>query len=197
MGLELGPSRVYHFRQDITLDNITLDNIYCSGKWTLTGPKIPLMTCNSGLYTSDKKWIKMKMKTFVHLNSKGNEVVAWCSFSVGSCLFLSSHHHYMCCCCWCVLHHICVNQINNENVHQNAKASFGNKNIHLSSGVVREKVGNLFLNMCSTFQSNSYNGISKMCHGLLYAHSHKGTKANGYLDCQWYDHINTMKGGQL
>jgi len=36
-----------------------------------------------------------------------------------------------------------------------------------------------------------------MCYGLLYAHSHKGIKANGYLDRQWYDHINTMKGGQL
>jgi len=29
MGPELGPSRVYHFRQDITLDNITLDRFYC------------------------------------------------------------------------------------------------------------------------------------------------------------------------
>jgi hypothetical protein len=30
MGPELGPSRVYHFRQDITLDSITLDRFYCS-----------------------------------------------------------------------------------------------------------------------------------------------------------------------
>jgi hypothetical protein len=30
MGLELGLSRVYHFRHDITLDSITLDRFYCS-----------------------------------------------------------------------------------------------------------------------------------------------------------------------
>jgi hypothetical protein len=29
------------------------------------------------------------------------------------------------------------------------------------------------------------------------AHSHKGTKANGYLDHQWYDHSDNMKDGQL
>jgi hypothetical protein len=28
MGPELGLSRVYHFRRDITLDNITLDRFY-------------------------------------------------------------------------------------------------------------------------------------------------------------------------
>jgi hypothetical protein len=35
-----------------------------------------------------------------------------------------------------------------------------------------------------------------MCCGLLYAHSHKGIKANGYLDCQWYDHSNIVKDMQ-
>jgi hypothetical protein len=30
MGPELGPSRVYHFRQDITLDSITLYMFYCT-----------------------------------------------------------------------------------------------------------------------------------------------------------------------
>jgi hypothetical protein len=30
---------------------------------------------------------------------------------------------------------------------------------------------------------------------LLYVHSRKGTEENWYLDCQWYDHINTMKDG--
>jgi hypothetical protein len=34
-----------------------------------------------------------------------------------------------------------------------------------------------------------------VCCGLLYVHSHRGTEANGYLDCQWYDHTNTVKGG--
>jgi len=31
---------------------------------------------------------------------------------------------------------------------------------------------------------------------LLYVHSRKGTKANGYLDYQWYDHIDIVKDGQ-
>jgi len=31
----------------------------------------------------------------------------------------------------------------------------------------------------------------------MYAHSHRGTEANGYLDRRWYDHINTVKGVQL
>jgi len=35
-----------------------------------------------------------------------------------------------------------------------------------------------------------------MYHGLLYIHSCKDTEANGYLDCQWYDHIDTVKDGQ-
>jgi hypothetical protein len=38
MGPELGPNRVYHFRQDITLDSITLDRFYCSCSiWTCVG----------------------------------------------------------------------------------------------------------------------------------------------------------------
>jgi hypothetical protein len=36
-----------------------------------------------------------------------------------------------------------------------------------------------------------------MYRGLLYIHSRKGIKTNGYLNRQWYDHINTMKDGQL
>jgi len=31
--------------------------------------------------------------------------------------------------------------------------------------------------------------------GLMYVHSRKDTEANGYLDYQWYDHINILKGG--
>jgi len=33
-----------------------------------------------------------------------------------------------------------------------------------------------------------------MCRELLYVHSHKGIELNGYLDHQWCDHTNTMKG---
>jgi hypothetical protein len=36
-----------------------------------------------------------------------------------------------------------------------------------------------------------------MYHGLLYVHSRKGTEANEYEDCQWYDHIDTVIDGQL
>jgi hypothetical protein len=32
--------------------------------------------------------------------------------------------------------------------------------------------------------------------GLLYAHSYKGKKTNGYLDRQWYNHTNIVKDGQ-
>jgi len=134
-----------------------------------------------------------KLAWSIHLNSKGNEIIAWCLFDVWLCFFLSSNHHYMCYCCWCSLHHICANQISNDNVHQSTDVVSNNKNIHSSSGVVREKVGDLLLNMCFAFQSNNYNSIRK-CHGLLYIHSHKGTEINGYINCQWYDYTNTMKG---
>jgi len=44
----------------------------------------------------------------------------------------------------CLLHHIYASWVNNDNVHQSSKAIFGDKNIHLLSGVVKEKVGDLF-----------------------------------------------------
>jgi hypothetical protein len=99
--------------------------------------------------------------TPIRLNNKGNEVIAWCSIDVGSCLLLSSHCRCMCCFHRFSLHHICVSRINNDKVHQSMEAVFGNKNIHLLSGVAKEKVGDFPLNMCSTFQSNSCNNISK------------------------------------
>jgi hypothetical protein len=95
------------------------------------------------------------------------------------------------------MHHICAIRINNDNVYQSTEVVANNKNIHLSSNVVKEKVGDLLLNMCSAFQSNNYDNILKCVHGLLYAHSNRGTKTNGYLDRQWYDHIDTVKGVQL
>jgi hypothetical protein len=53
------------------------------------------------------------------------------------------------------------NWVNNDDVHQGLKAISGNKNIHSSSGVVKEKVGNILLNMFSTLQINSYDNIFK------------------------------------
>ncbi len=56
---------------------------------------------------------------------------------------------------------MCVNWVSNDNVHQSMKTISGDKNIHLSSNVAKEKVGDLPLNMCSTFQNNSCNNIQK------------------------------------
>jgi len=105
------------------------------------------------------------MKTPICLNSKGNEVIAWCSFNIWPCILLSNHHHCMCCCCQCSLHHICTSQINNDEIHQHAQVIFGDKDIHLLLNVAREKVGDLPLDMCSTLQNNSYDNISKCIMG--------------------------------
>ncbi len=55
----------------------------------------------------------------------------------------------MCCCYWCSLHHIYASWLNNDNVHQSLEVVYDNKDIHVLLGVVKEKVGNLPLNMCS------------------------------------------------
>jgi hypothetical protein len=125
------------------------------------------MTHDSGLCTSDKKWIKTKMKTFICLNSKGNEIITWGLFNVWLCFFLNNHHCYMCYRCQCSLHHICVSQVSNDDVHQSSKVVFDDKNIHLLSSVVREKVENLPPNMCSTFQNNNCNNILKCIMGCF------------------------------
>ncbi len=117
--------------------------------------------CNSGMCKNSKNWIKIKIKTPIHLNSKGNEVIAWCLFNVWSCLLLSWHYHCMCYYHQCLLHHICVNQVNNDDIHQGMEAIFGDKNIHSSSSMVREMVGNILLNMSSILQINSYDNILK------------------------------------
>ncbi len=51
--------------------------------------------------------------------------------------------------------------VNNDNVYQSSEAISNDKDIHSLSGVVKEKVGYLFLNMCSILQSNSCDNISK------------------------------------
>jgi len=114
---------------------------------------------HNGMCTNNQIWIKMK--TPIRFNNKGNEINAWCLFNVWSCFFMNSHHHYMCCCRRCSLHRICANRINNDDVHHNPKVVLGDKDVHLTLGVMREKVGDLPLNMCFTFQGNSYNSILK------------------------------------
>jgi hypothetical protein len=59
----------------------------------------------------------------------------------------------------CLLHHIYMNPVNNDDIHQGLKVVFNDKDIHLSLGVTREKVRDLPLNMCSILQINSYDNI--------------------------------------
>jgi hypothetical protein len=122
------------------------------------------MMHDSGLSTRGKKWIKMRMKKPIRFNSKGIEIITWCSFIVWLCTLLSSHHCCMCCHCWFSLHHICSSQVSNDDIHRGPKAVFDDKDIHLSSNVV----GNLPLNMCSTLQNNNCDNISK-CIVVYYA----------------------------
>jgi hypothetical protein len=58
-----------------------------------------------------------------------------------------------------------VNKINNDDVHQGSKVVYDNKDIHSSLSVVREKVGDFFLNMCSTLQNNNCDTILKCIMG--------------------------------
>jgi hypothetical protein len=63
------------------------------------------------------------------------------------------------------LHHVYVNRVNKHDVHQGAEVVYDDKDIHPSSSVVKEKVGDLPLNMCSILQNNSCNSILKCIMG--------------------------------
>ncbi len=76
-------------------------------------------------------------------------------------LLLNDHHYYMCYHHRCSLHHIYASWVNNDNVHQDLEIISNDKDIYSSSNVAREKVGNLLLNMCYTFQNNSCDSIPK------------------------------------
>jgi len=133
------------------------------------------MMCNSDMCTNGKKWIKTRMKTPISVNSKRNEIIAYVWLAYDHVFFWAVV--VMCCCRWCSLHHICVNYVNNDNVHQALEVVYGDKDIHSSLGVAKEKVGNPLLNMCSTFQSNNYDNILKCivgcCMFILARHSNK------------------------
>ncbi len=60
-----------------------------------------------------------------------------------------------------MLHHICANWVNNDDVHQGLKVISTDKNIHSSSGMAKEKVGDILLNMYSTLQINSHDSYLK------------------------------------
>jgi hypothetical protein len=53
-----------------------------------------------------------------------------------------------------------VSRVNNDDVHQGPKTIFGDKDIHSLSSAVKENVGNLPLDMCSTLQNNSCDSVS-------------------------------------
>jgi hypothetical protein len=84
---------------------------------------------------------------------------------------MNSHHRCMCCHYQCSLHHIYAHRVNNDDVHQ------GSEDIHSSSSVAREKVGDLPLNMCSILQNNSCDNIWSVSwvvvHSLLQGHQSK------------------------
>jgi hypothetical protein len=133
------------------------------------------MTCDSGMCTSNQNWIKMRTKTPIRFNNKKNEIIVWCSFNIWSCFFLNIHHRFMWCHRWCPLHHIYLNYVNNDNIHECLEIVFDDKDIHSLLGVTRENVGDLSLNMCFTLQSNNSNNISKCvvgCYMLTLAQGH-------------------------
>jgi hypothetical protein len=104
------------------------------------------------------------MKTLICLHSKGNEVITLCLFNLYDRVFfffLRSHHCCMCYRCWCSLQHSCISRVRNDNVHQGLKVVFNGKDIHLSLNVMREKVGNFFLNICFTIHNNNCDNILK------------------------------------
>jgi len=72
-----------------------------------------------------------------------------------------------------------MNHVNNDDIHQGPEAISSDNDIHLLSNRVREKVGDLSLNMCSTFQINNYDNIPKCIRGVLYVHSYRAPKQMG------------------
>ncbi len=139
------------------------------------------MTCTNGWCTSDEKWIKTIIKTPIRFNSKGNEIIGHYSLNVWSCFLLNSHHHCMCYCCQCLLHHIYMSRINNNNVHQGREVVFGDKDIHLSLGVVREKV-KTSLWTCAQFSKTIIMIVSKNISWVVVLSLPQRDRTNGYLD---------------
>jgi len=144
------------------------------------------------------KWSNMNqmgMKTPIHLNNKGNEIIAWCLFNIWSCLFMSSHHHYMCCHYQCSLHHICASWVNNDDIHWGLKVVSSDKDIHLTLGVMKEKVGNLSLNIVP-FSKAIATIVFRNVSWVVVGSPPQGHKANGYLNFQSHDHIDIVTNGQ-
>jgi hypothetical protein len=129
------------------------------------------MTHDSSLCTSSQKWIKTRMKTLKHLNNNGNEVIICCYFEGWSCFHEQSSSLHVLSSLMLVALYLCK-RVNNDNVHQNLRTVFNDKDIHSSLGVVREKVGYLPLNMCSILQSNSCDNILKCTWAIIHSFPH-------------------------
>ncbi len=50
-----------------------------------------------GMYTRSKKGIKMRLETMVGFYGKGNEIISYCLFCIGLCLFLNDICYCMHC----------------------------------------------------------------------------------------------------
>jgi hypothetical protein len=85
------------------------------------------------------------MERIIDLYRKGNAIISWRSFYVGSCFVLSDNYYYMCCRHQNTMHQICMSWIHNDHVHQGSKTISGDDNIHSFLCMAGEKVGNLFL----------------------------------------------------
>jgi hypothetical protein len=57
------------------------------------------MASYTNMYTRSKKGIKMRMETTIGLYGKGNEIIFWHLFYVGSCLDLNDNCNCRCMCC--------------------------------------------------------------------------------------------------
>jgi hypothetical protein len=81
------------------------------------------------------------------------------------------------------LHHIYVNWVNNDNVHQSIKVVSSNKIIHSLSSMARERWKTFFY-ICVPLSKIIVVTISwSVLWGLMYVHFFKGIETNGYLNC--------------
>jgi hypothetical protein len=103
------------------------------------------------------------MKTPICFNGKGNEVIAYCSLI--NCVFSWATIITTCDVIVDVRCTIFVGVKSTMTI--GSKAVFGDKDIHSSASVAKEKVGDLLVNMCSTLQSNSYDSTPKRIVGYF------------------------------
>jgi hypothetical protein len=88
------------------------------------------------MYTRSQRGIKTKMETTIGLYGKGNEIISQCSLYGRIVPYLEWQLLLQ-----SMLHQICINRINNDNVYQGLKTTFGDDNIHSSLRMVRGKGG--------------------------------------------------------